>query len=74
MVLIFNSKLSLITQVFITVYCTNLENTSELLVPPKPKLLLTATLTSFSCASRGTKLKAVPTSGFSKFSVGGKIP
>jgi hypothetical protein len=36
--------------------------------------LLTATLTSFSCASRGTKLKAVPTSGFSKFSVGGKIP
>jgi len=51
-----------------------LENTNELFVPPNPKLLDTATPTSFSCASFGTKLNAAPTSGFCRFNVAGTTP
>lgn len=49
------------------------ENTSEALVPPKPKLFDTATLTSFCCAWWGTKLKFAPTLGASRLSVGGRV-
>lgn len=43
-------------------------------MPPKPKLLLTATLTGFSLALSGTKSKSAPTFGDSRFKVAGTIP
>lgn len=53
---------------------SNLLNTRQLFVPPNPKLFVAATLTSFSCAVLGTKLKSTPTSGFSRLSVAGTMP
>lgn len=52
----------------------SLEKTRELLVPPNPKLFDMATSTFLACASRGTKLKPTPTSGFSRFNVAGTAP
>ncbi len=49
----------------------SLENTSDALVPPKPKLFDTTTFSFLSCASRGTKLNLGPTEGETKFKVGG---
>src|SRR5690554_218962 len=50
-----------------------LRMTSVALVPPKPKLLESATLISFLSATLGTRLMAVSTEGLSRLSVGGAI-
>lgn len=48
MSLVYTVKSYIYTLFFQTSRYSNLENTSDALVPPKPKLLDTATLTSFS--------------------------
>lgn len=50
-----------------------LENTRVALVPPKPKLLVSAALTSRCCASFGTRLNFTLTPGSSRFKVGGTV-
>src|SRR6185369_3976634 len=51
-----------------------LDRISAALVPPKPKLLDMAILTSRFCALSGTRSNWVITSGFSRLMVGGTMP
>src|SRR5437879_6490648 len=51
-----------------------LDRISAALVPPKPKLLDMAMLTSRFCALCGTRSRAVVTSGLSRLMVGGTMP
>src|SRR3954462_14132852 len=51
-----------------------LERIRAALVPPKPKLLDMAMLTSRFCALLGTRSIAVTTSGLSRLMVGGTMP
>lgn len=52
---------------------SSLAKTRLLLVPPNPKLFVTATETFFSCAVRGTRLNATAGSGLCKLNVAGTV-